>query len=221
MSGSFGFKDKKFKDFIKKFGIDDATTFICQLDQEQYNNIVAFTKEDLKPGMVVELRNGKFYMVMPDANDELFLISENGYYPNMEEYFDSSLKYKPQIPLIIREQYDIVKVYNRIGKQDRYSMSLNVGKEDREILWERKESKYKVGDKFFFEELSEIKRRRVTSKLKVSLYNVIGEIKSIDEATDFFDVRYRVEFLGYKEDDIGIALFDDYILDNYGKKINC
>ncbi len=100
-----------------------------------------FVRDDLRPGMVVEFRNGNFYIAMPDSDGVLFLISENGYYSNVEEYFDSNLKYKPKVPTVIREQFDVVKVYSCINKQDRYSMSLNIGKQDRDLLWERKKPK--------------------------------------------------------------------------------
>ena len=100
-----------------------------------------FVRDDLRPGMVVEFRNGNFYMAMPDSDGELFLTSENGYYSNVEEYFDSNLKYKPKVPTVIREQFDVVKVYSCINKQDCYSMHLNIGKQDRDLLWERKKPK--------------------------------------------------------------------------------
>ncbi len=84
-----------------------------------------FTKQDLKAGMLVELRNKDLYLVVPhDEHKELILVG-NGYWSTLQMYNDD-------LTSKININYDIVKVYSYI----RYFDFNTTG---RTLLWERKE----------------------------------------------------------------------------------
>ena len=233
-----------------------------------------FTKEDLKPGMVVKLRSGEFKMVA-HSNDGLVIINKNNYI-RLCGYTDNLLCFEDN------KDIDIMKVYDY---KNAYQDAFNITVEGRKLLWEREshkkmtvaevkkivedsigeqievvdrvlndkivikgteftdidkaisylkklktlkqfktqnyQHKYKVGDKFFFEELSVIEKPfgsgTCARYVKTPLYNVVGEIKRLLPEND----KYSIEINGYEVEETGILLFDNYILDNYGKKINC
>jgi len=245
------------------------------------NKFPIFAKEDLKPGMVVEFRNGELCMAMPSKNG--FIIINSFSFVLLKEYDDNLLSIDRH-----HKGTDIMKVYGFSGC---HYKALDADKGDRELIWERREfkqmtvgevkkiaeekigerievvdrlrkdritvgdnvftdvdkainylkkiktlkqftesmnkPKYKAGDKFFFEDLSTIEIPLNSGNgvqkrwMKTPLSNVVGEIKIVFEEDDLSDTKYRVDIEGHESKNIGCVIFTDYILETYGKKINC
>lgn len=91
------------------------------------------TKNELRAGYIVVLRNGNRYMVMPMVTDE----GEKLVFSNLgdSDSYKSFSKYDEDLNNYKNKQYDIVTVY---GLSSRIS-GLSVDLSDREILWERVE----------------------------------------------------------------------------------
>lgn len=92
------------------------------------------TKEDLKYGNVVELRNGDKYLVIRKLQrNEMRLKSlDDGVYEIAINEFDSELKYETYIDLCCNDMFDIVKIYKDYTLKD--------------LLWERKEKPHLTND---------------------------------------------------------------------------
>ena len=91
-----------------------------------------FTKDDLKPGMLVEYRDGDLRLVMP-SKEGLFIIT-NDSYNDLKYYDDDLLESEGESDL------DIVKVYDVANNQSPNLDSL-LSTYNRELLWEREEVK--------------------------------------------------------------------------------
>lgn len=91
------------------------------------------TKSELKPGYVVKIREGHFYMVMPFGGHDA-IIGMDGYngWDNLDEHWNQDLMHKRYRNL------DIVEVY---GYSIRQSSAFIFRKEDRKLLWKRPEKK--------------------------------------------------------------------------------
>ena len=85
------------------------------------------TKEDLKYGNVVELRNGNKYLVIRklQCNKMRLKSLDDGIYEISINEFDNQLKYETYIDLCCSNRFDVMKVYKDYTCQ--------------ELLWERKE----------------------------------------------------------------------------------
>jgi hypothetical protein len=88
-----------------------------------------FTKDMLKPGMLVETRDGQMYKlgIHPESTCEL-LINKCGYYFYLTN-FNSDLTN------VDHEQYDVVRIYTPVHTKDNFSFAI----EDHELIWERLE----------------------------------------------------------------------------------
>ena len=118
-------------------------------DEHQYfggNNMNEnMNLKDLRSGYVVQLRNGRLYMVMrvgrftralvrPGTNDWRYLDSE----------YDENLTCKKANPMNYYKKMtdlDIVKVWGLINESDFYSLALSTVTEHRKLLWSRSEAK--------------------------------------------------------------------------------
>lgn len=89
-------------------------------------NMKQFTKEDLQPGMIVELRNGEKNLVV-NSSEESFLISANDYH--LLDIYTNDLKSR-------NKNFDIVKVYthNCTG-----TLEFILEHDNHKLIWEREE----------------------------------------------------------------------------------
>lgn len=87
-----------------------------------------FTRDDLKVGMVVELRRYGMAMVCETSGGELCLSGPDMWFP--VSFLSGDMKYD--------DNCDVVKVWN---KSNYPRCACIVSKEDRDLLYERKESK--------------------------------------------------------------------------------
>lgn len=122
---------------------------------EEYDE---FTLDDLKPCMMVELRNGKLVLVSESTlglclvwgNDVQFLDFLN---------FKNDMTYKCKYHGKEFDKLDIIKVY---GFSIFPHKSINISTENRELLWERIE---KSETELKIEQLEE-KQRQITSEIE-------------------------------------------------------
>lgn len=105
------------------------------------NKFPVFTKEDLKPGMVVEFKNGEYAMILPTSKG-LVAIEENDTYTEL-----SSLSNDLKESGVYGDEYSIVKIYG-LSKYCFNAHKIEI--DHRELLWERKEHRQMT--------ISEIKR---------------------------------------------------------------
>jgi len=100
-----------------------------------------FTKDDLKIGYVVQLRNGEYEIVM-NSIDGVVLMNMGSY-----SYLDSYEKDLKCCGLL--GKYDVIKVWGFVSD---VRQSLFIGTISRDLLWERKEPKeltmQEIADKF-------------------------------------------------------------------------
>jgi len=100
-----------------------------------------FTKDDLKIGYVVQLRNGDFRMVINSFKGAVFMSMDG---------FSMFGSYKKDLTIGGFEgKRDVIKIW---GFADDIIQSLFIGTISRELLWERKEPKeltmQEIADKF-------------------------------------------------------------------------
>lgn len=115
-----------------------------------------FTKADLKPGMVVEYRDGRRRLLI-SINDILYLYNENGLYSNSLNMFKDDLKY------CYNKDIDIVKVYKILKIIDLPNILNN---DDITLIWER-------------DEIQEFTMQEIADKIGIPLnkFKIIGENK--------------------------------------------
>ena len=98
-------------------------------------------KKDLKVGYLVELRNGKRYLVMPVNGDDgvdLELVTKDSVRP-LDWYDDNLVCTRTSFSCTYtKKEMDIMKVY---GLVDWPLYALRPDTNDRKLLWERKETK--------------------------------------------------------------------------------
>ena len=177
MGESRYFMDYKMNELNDKIGAYAACDYICQASKEQLDNFFAFTKEDLKPGMVVQHRNGEFSMVMP-SDTELILVNENRYI-RLCGYTDNLCCFEDDIDI------DIMNVY---GFNENYQDALKIVLDGRKLLWERKEPKKMT--------VAEIKK--LVEKITGEKIEVVDRIRkdriTIGESV-FTDIDEALEYL--------------------------
>lgn len=88
-----------------------------------------FKKEDLKTGMLVELRDSNSYLIVPYGNNNELILIGNDLYGELKNY-NSDLTHSTYKCL------DIIKVYSQNMNQWKYTLLDTNG---RQLLWERKE----------------------------------------------------------------------------------
>lgn len=91
-----------------------------------------FSKNDIKSGYVVELRDGSLMMAMrcnQDTFDKILVEKEGEWMPF--DCLNSDLTFNDY------REYDIMKVY---GLNQYPYRALNISSDDRTLLWERKET---------------------------------------------------------------------------------
>ena len=93
-----------------------------------------FTKEDLKPGMLIESRGMGLRMVMPYGAGYLAFVDQQGFY----WAFDDDLKL--DLTDSNCSEFDIMKVY---GYSSKASESMRFDTHNRELLWKREEESEK------------------------------------------------------------------------------
>ena len=104
-------------------------------------------KSDLRTGMIVELRDGKEYVVFIDVCTTQYIsdhyINENNYNSlivNGDNCLWQSLKdYKEDLCNDNSKSYDIMKIY--VPEHPYAFMKISYEKENRKLIWERKEFK--------------------------------------------------------------------------------
>lgn len=107
----------------------------CSLDYFEYNNYRIFEWSDymkivprdiLKPGHMVELRSGYYYMYLPYIEGYAFVKSFVN--PENLESYDEELKHKEN------NDFDVMKIYGLA----RYDVDIfNYSRKDRPLLWKR------------------------------------------------------------------------------------
>ena len=96
-----------------------------------------FTKDMLKPGMLVECRDGGLRKLGYNSNySETVLTRVNGEWLHFNQ-FDDNLQFKPKDTSEFSEQYDVIRVYTSVYTSDSFSFDLS----RHELIWERPESK--------------------------------------------------------------------------------
>jgi len=107
----------------------------------EWEDFMEFTKDGLKIGYVVQLRNGNYEIVMNSLNGVVFM--DMGRYTCLDSYTED-LKYGGPLG-----KYDVIKVW---GFANDVVQSLFIGTNSRDLLWERKEPKeltmQEIADKF-------------------------------------------------------------------------
>ena len=107
----------------------------------EWEDFMEFTKDDLKIGYVVQLRNGDYEIVINSFKGVVFM--NMGSYSYLNSY-EKDLKCNGLL-----EKYDVIKVW---GFANDVIQSLFIGTISRELLWERKEPKeltmQEIADKF-------------------------------------------------------------------------
>ena len=92
-------------------------------------NADIFTLDDLKVGYLVELRDGSRNIVMECTGGKV-LVDENGGWLNLNDY-NNNFKFMDN-----KNDFDVMKIYGFSFYKNR---ALKFFKEDRKLLWERKE----------------------------------------------------------------------------------
>lgn len=141
----------------------------------------------------------------------------------------AQLEKKYNVDIVIIDEDRKGKIFigdNVFTDADKAIIYLNKIKKLKSFMKPFDKPKYKVGDRFFFDDLSTFERKTnngltVIKRMRFPLKNVEGKVSGIDEGNEITEVKYRIQIDGHEETDIGVLLFDEYILDNYGKKINC
>lgn len=96
-----------------------------------------FTKDDIKPGMLIESRGMGLRMVMPYGAGYLAFVDEHGFYWEFNEDTKFDLTDSDS------SMFDIMKVY---GYSSKANESMCFYTENRELLWERKEESKEESD---------------------------------------------------------------------------
>lgn len=105
-----------------------------------------FTREDLKSGYVVKLRDGTLRMVARAGNFTKILVAESGEWSYLNSGWGNDLKAQCLYPTSHCEnghsqgKSDIVEVYGLIGGTANYGLCRNISTECRSLLWQRKEA---------------------------------------------------------------------------------
>lgn len=98
-----------------------------------------FTKDDLKAGYIVKMRDGSLNMVTIDNDDKLTMVDKDGGWMPVHVY-DKNLCHRSSIgdiwPAPADPQYDIMEVY---GGSRLYSAALTLDTSYRKLLWKREE----------------------------------------------------------------------------------
>lgn len=129
-----------------RYFVEDIEEFLkiaAQLINKEYTQKKnTFTIDDIKPGMVVELRNGSREIVLSTENNTIFTSRENDYSSGLIETYHENLTH------VDNKVYDIVKVYSIKS----FCTILNVfNKEYLSIIWEKQKlqiSMKEIADKF-------------------------------------------------------------------------
>lgn len=114
--------------FAKKMKVRHSYDDIKCISYKEYKEMSVFTKDDLKPCMVVEIeRENKTFlsMICTNSNDEL-CVSGEGFWCPLYEFGDDMIYLK-----------NIVKKVYGFCSSNRNAWA--VSKNDRKLLWERKE----------------------------------------------------------------------------------
>lgn len=110
-------------------------------------NAKTFTRDDLKAGHVVKLRNGEFRMLMPAGKDGTLIVCgapENGwnYLSCWDENFCArSQRFALGYPSSNAEEYasalDIMEVYGFVRGSAFYNKTGELSADNRDLLWQR------------------------------------------------------------------------------------
>ena len=101
-----------------------------------------FTKEDIKAGYIVKMRDGSLNMVTLDSRDELLMVDKDGGWMLLK-YYDDNLRCTGSVNTpftYIDPNVDIIEVY---GGCRIFHHALNLDVSYRELLWKRKEEEPK------------------------------------------------------------------------------
>ena len=117
-----------------KFRFYEDKTMSCDtmdcISYKEYKAMSGFTKADLKPCMVVVLKDGSVNIITQYKND-IALIDDNDTWDSLNRYSDDlHCKGKGN------DNYDILQIY---GFSDYICDSMKISIIDRPLLWERKE----------------------------------------------------------------------------------
>lgn len=99
-----------------------------------------FTKDDIKAGYIVKMRDGSLNMVTVDGDDDLITVDENRDWMRIRDY-DNDLRDTGKGSIFKtgpNPKYDIVEVYGGCYSRGE---SLKISTEDRDLLWKREEAK--------------------------------------------------------------------------------
>ena len=110
-----------------------------------------FTRDDLKFGDVVKLRNGKFYMVFEAGFGTKILTGGPGSDWFYLSNFRDDLTWHGSPGSDTTHDLDIVAVYGLVHGTQNYSSCGDLSPENRALLWERKEDSFWQPDMDLFE----------------------------------------------------------------------
>lgn len=99
-----------------------------------------FTKDDIKPGYIVKMRDGSLNMVTINNYNELIMVDKNGGWMHIDSYTKDLRNNGSHswFHVDADPKYDIMEVYGGCRLHHR-ALVLDV--EDRELLWKREPEK--------------------------------------------------------------------------------
>jgi hypothetical protein len=134
-------------------GFVNVVNFTMKIQGVEFVEVTQFTKADLKPCMVVILRNSHLYMVGMTKNGEICLDRMDGYRASYWKELKDDMRSS------VNNDFDIVKVYSSTD----YASNCHIlSTSNRELLWERIE---KSPQQIKLEEL-ENKQREIADEIR-------------------------------------------------------
>lgn len=120
----------------------------AEKEQEMKDNKQTFTRDDLKPGYIVQLRDGSFHSIQMVGRETLITIGKRDYHDwkYLSRYWDHYLYYKDHggktFPFPTPDKSkDIVAVYGYVQGTENYANCGDISSDNRPLLWSRHEVK--------------------------------------------------------------------------------
>lgn len=138
------------RDIIRKMIIENIINFFIEKEREKEqkmkNNEQKFTRDDLKPGHIIKLRNGKYYSIQMAGNETRIAtdgVSDWKYLTQgWNMYLDSTTHGGRTYPAITYDKTkDIMAVYGHVQGTENYAQCGYISPDHRPRLWYRQEAK--------------------------------------------------------------------------------
>lgn len=138
------------RDIIRTMIINKILDFIKEKERkkehEMKNNKQTFTRDDLKPGYVVKLRDDTCHIIAVAGNETLIVTNGTSEWKYLSSGWDYSLNStiregRPYPALTYDSSKDIVAVYGYVQGTENYTHAGYISSNHRPILWSRQEAK--------------------------------------------------------------------------------